>query len=115
MKKRCEHQWMPIGRDVYICSKCGVIKENYVAELKHQLAEKDKQLEIYKNLKRYDIGELLNENIKLRAKINTSRHQVCEEIRHEIQAYLRKNNLLKLELVFGIDFIIKQIEGENNA
>ena len=39
-------------------------------ELEQQLAKKDKQLEIYKNLERYDDGELLNENIKLRQELN---------------------------------------------
>ena len=40
------------------------------------LEQDNKQLEIYKNLERYDVGELLNENIKLRQKNNELKEQL---------------------------------------
>lgn len=45
-------------------------REEIIQFAEHELAKKDKQLEIYKNLERYDVGELLNENIKLRQELN---------------------------------------------
>ena len=78
-KEIAEFHKEPFYRD------CEVV-EITIAEgdFEQQLAEKEKQLEIYKNLERYDVGELLNENIKLRARINTIRKQVCDRINHHI-------------------------------
>ena len=45
-------------------------REEIIQFAEHELAKKDKQLEIYKNLERYDVGELLNDNIKLRQELN---------------------------------------------
>lgn len=70
------------------------------------------RLEIYKNLERYDAGELLSENIKLRAKNNTIRKQVCDEIREKLQ--MNKYNTCE-NTAFGVYYdylkeILDQIE-----
>ena len=76
-------------------------------EYEEQLTEKDKQLEIYKNLERYDVGKLLNENIKLRAKINTIRKQVCNKIKDFINKYdaIKPKQLFVMDLSRKLDQI----------
>ena len=79
MRKRCEHQWMPLGRDVYSCSKCGVIKENYTAELKQQLQVKNREIETLKQI--VDAKTEVVNSIRMH-----ERYITCEKIRDFIHS-----------------------------
>lgn len=63
---------------------CDVVKklkqENQ--QLKQQLGEKDKVIEMQKSIKRNDIGETLTENIKLRQSQNKKAIEVLEKVRN---------------------------------
>ena len=87
-------------------------REEIIQFAEHELAKKDKQLEIYKNLERYDVGELLNENIKLRTKINTIHKEVCDKIKQKLK--MNKYNCCE-NTAFGVHYdylkeILDQIE-----
>lgn len=114
MKKRCEHQWMPLGRDVYSCSKCGVIKENYTAALKQQLTEKDNELEELKNKLDASIAfEMTYYNDLQKAKQQLAeKDKEIEKLKHSVSFTLDDNKLKRIyKKVFNesVEYDLKQI------
>lgn len=84
------------GREVYgcnivngmkFCAKCyqetfgETDKDKQIAELKKQLEEKEKIIQMQQNIKRYDIGEILTENIKLKQQLQSQPAEIVEKIR----------------------------------
>lgn len=98
MSKNCKHEWLPLGNDRWSCKHCAMVKVGYVAELKQQLAEKDKEIERIKNLILHltdGKGAILITRDYLEGKekifkVENLRHQTCEKIRDELGEELRK-------------------------
>lgn len=69
MSKNCKHEWLPLGNDRWSCKHCATVKVGYVAELEHQLAEKDDFIKTlgFKNedkFREYVLNCLLNKEDK---------------------------------------------------
>lgn len=56
-------------------------KDRQIAELQKQLEEKEKIIQMQQNIKRYDIGEILTENIKLKQQLQSQPAEIVEKIR----------------------------------
>lgn len=56
-------------------------KDQQIEELKKQLEEKDKAIEMLKSIDRYDIGEMLTENTKLKAQLHSQPKEIVEKIK----------------------------------
>lgn len=56
-----------------------LVEENQ--QLKQQLAKKEEVIKMLKDIKRYDVGELLTENIKLKQTQNSKAIEVLEKIK----------------------------------
>ena len=137
---RCKKEMKKLDDDNYVCEKCGVGSitlvtingesfakgevwdkttnvetdeglQNKIADLEHQLAEKDKLIEELQlqNKELLDgAKQMLYESKEV---MNNIRHQICEEIRNRIkQAEL--NYEWKGETI-SMEQILDQIEGEN--
>ena len=75
-----------------ICNKCynemfksgdTIIRSltNKITELQKQLEEKEKIIQMQQNIERYDIGEMLTENTKLRQQLKSQSEEIVEKIR----------------------------------
>ena len=81
MSKECKHEeWNPCGNDFYSCRKCGILrtsqqvnlyaeKDRYIDDLEAKLSENEEIIKYLKEIKRYDIGEMLTENTKLKQQL----------------------------------------------
>lgn len=104
------------GIDDYIVALCQIgslINEldepsQEIAELKKQLEEKDKAIEMLKSIDRYDIGEMLTENIKLKQAQN---QKAVEELSN-LKAIL-VNNVSPTLLSYN-EYVNKVFEMINN-
>lgn len=105
--------------------------EETVMQLKEQLKEKDKEiihlkdgLNMCKNIKRYDIGEMLTENIKLKQNQTQLAIQELKKLRNDIwelnigDYYLQNGGMIKnikvkrKDVCDLIDNQIKELKGE---
>ena len=95
-------------------------QQNEIQQIKQQLEEKDKEiahlkdgLDMCKNIKRYDIGEILIENIKLKQNQTQLAIQEFEKVKEWLEPkyfdYEQINYLSKI-----IDQQIKELKGEND-
>lgn len=70
-----------------------------IAELQKQLEEKEQIIEMQQNIKRYDIGEMLTENVKLKQQLKSQPAEIVEKIRMKLpnRCYGKKlfKNILK--------------------
>lgn len=57
------------------------IKDQQIAELQKQLEEQEKIIQMQQNIKRYDIGEILTENVKLKQQLKSQPAEIVEKIR----------------------------------
>lgn len=88
-------------------------KDKQIAELQKQLEEKEKIIQIQQNIKRYDIGEMLNENVKLKQQLHSQPAEIVEKIRKEVEEEKDKNDLAwigfkKLDRI--LDTILKEYQ-----
>ena len=81
----CHEWWYDSGVNEGLCPNCYY----YFKQLKQQLEEKDKEiahlkdgLDMCKNIKRYDIGEMLTENIKLKQNQTQLAIQELEKVKN---------------------------------
>lgn len=125
-------------KDIIIRQNCrqGYIKDleemNNLREenqqLKQQLSEKDKIIQMQQNIKRFDIGEMLTENIKLKQQLNDLPKKIVEEIKQQIFNHFKVKNIEeyeKLSLIDSLftadtvieilDTILKKYGGEENG
>lgn len=79
-----------------------LVKEN--EKLQKQLEEKEKIIQMQQNIERYDIGEMLTENTKLRQQLKTQPAEIIDEIKKQMDArkleyisHLTKKTLLWFE------------------
>ncbi len=56
-------------------------KDRQIAELQKQLEEKEKIIQMQQNIKRYDIGEILTENVKLKQQLKSQPKEIVEKIK----------------------------------
>ena len=132
-KKECQHEWLPLGNDRWSCKNCAKVKVGYVEELKQQLADKDKEIQEWKDgtmIVKYE--KQLAEKDKEIERLETSkdwyknnyndickrcedynknlRHQICEEFRG--QYYEKQEVKPPFEFVRPdeVDKILDQIE-----
>ena len=56
-------------------------KDQQIAELQKQLEEKEKIIQMQQNIKRFDIGDMLQENIKLKQQLKSQSAEIVEKIR----------------------------------
>lgn len=56
-------------------------EQTLIKDLKKQLEEKEKIIQMQQNIERYDIGEMLTENTKLRQQLHDLPKKIVEEIR----------------------------------
>ena len=56
-------------------------KDQQISELQKQLEEKEKIIQMQQNIERYDIGEVLTENTKLRQQLNSQPAEIVGKIR----------------------------------
>lgn len=56
-----------------------------IAELQKQLEEKEKIIQMQQNIERYDIGEMLTENTKLRQQLKSQPVEIVEKIKKGIK------------------------------
>ena len=85
-----------------------VQKENVL--LKQQLEEKDKTIEMLKSIDRYDIGEMLTENVKLKAELHTQPKEIVEKIKEYINtnAYYYEEECFAEHVNSYLDEILKE-------
>ena len=85
-----------------------VQKENVL--LKQQLEEKDKTIEMLKSIDRYDIGEMLTENVKLKAELHTQPREIVEKIKEYIHtnAYYYEEECFAEHINSYLDEILKE-------
>lgn len=60
-------------------------KDQQIAELQKQLEEKEKIIQMQQNIERYDIGEMLTENTKLRQQLKFQPAEIMEKIKKGIK------------------------------
>lgn len=60
-------------------------KDQQIAELQKQLEEKEKIIQMQQNIERYDIGEMLTENTKLRQQLKSQPVEIVEKIKKGIK------------------------------
>lgn len=60
-----------------------------IDDLKKQLEEKEKIIQMQQNIERYDIGEMLTENTKLRQQLKSQPKEIVEKIRRELGLKLK--------------------------
>ena len=89
-----------------------VQKENVL--LKQQLEEKDKTIEMLKSIDRYDIGEMLTENVKLKAQLHSQPKEIVEKIKEYINtnAYYYEEECFAEHINSYLDEILKEYGGE---
>lgn len=85
-----------------------VQKENVL--LKQQLEEKDKTIEMLKSIDRYDIGEMLTENVKLKAQLHSQPKEIVEKIKEYINtnAYYYEEECFAEHINSYLDEILKE-------
>lgn len=79
-------------------------------QLKQQLEEKDKTIEMLKSIDRYDIGEMLTENVKLKAELHTQPKEIVEKIKEYINtnAYYYEEECFAEHVNSYLDEILKE-------
>lgn len=91
---------------------------DFILDLQQQLVEKDKEIEHLKDglnmcqsIKRYDIGEMLTENTKLKQ----SQTQLAIQELEKMEDFILKNTMLDTETAAVLNYIyqqIKELKGE---
>lgn len=95
-------------------------QQNEIQQLKQQLAEKDKEIEHLKDglnmcqsIKRYDIGEMLTENTKLKQHQTQLAIQELEKVKKYADKDFREHCYIDtVQLVIFINQQIKELKGE---
>lgn len=109
-----------------ICNKCydemfksgdAIIRSltNKIAELQKQLEEKEKIIQMQQNIKRYDIGEILTENVKLKQQLHSQPAEIVEKIKDLAGDYFYENGEEDLLLTGGdfteiLDTVLKEYQ-----
>ena len=101
-----------------------------IDQLKQQLAEKEESIKYLKGIKRYDIGEILTENIKLKQELHTANQETLhfqnkyfaekqiaieelEKVKKTLSAYVRNDHIIwDFNVNEVIDQQIKSLKGE---
>ena len=91
-----------------------------IAELQKQLEEKEKIIQMQQNIERYDIGEMLTENTKLKQRLKSQPAEIIDEIKKQMEtrkleyiSHLTKKHCygLRIDRIFEIlDTILKEYQ-----
>lgn len=90
-----------------------VEKDKQIAELQKQLEEKEKIIQMQQNIDRYDIGEMLTENIKLRQQLKSQPAEIVKKIKayYKTSIYDRPNAHTEVSvLIHRLDTILKEYQ-----
>ena len=78
-------------------------QEKRIAELKKQLEEKGKMIQMQQSIERYDIGEMLTENVKLKQQLHSQPAEIVEKIKEQIFNHFNVKNMEEYESLSLID------------
>ena len=112
-----ETKYLPIQTEVVSDNKDKTINklQQRIAELKKQLEEKEQIIQMQQNIERYDIGEMLTENIKLRQQLHSQSAEIVEKIGGEIYTRMvvegKKTKYTDINLI--LDTILKEYQKQN--
>ena len=77
--------------------------DEQISDLEAKLEEKEKIIQMQQNIDRYDIGEMLAENTKLRQQLKSQPAEIVDKIRKQIFNHFNVKNMEEYESLSMLD------------